>query len=80
MWGNADNLALKTSFVDKNLKLQKVEYIHVDEVTDNSIYKLRVLDFANSFKKDGHIEWKGRQLQWIVRQDEPLHVFAENGR
>jgi len=80
MWGNADNLALKTSFVDKNLELQKVEYVYVDEVADNLTYKLRVLDFANSFTKDGHIEWKGRHPQWVVRQGESLRVSVENGR
>ncbi len=80
MRGNADNLALKPRFVDRHMKPQKVEYVHVDEVADNLQYKVRVLDFANSFTKDGHIEWKGRHPQWVVRQGESLRVSVENER
>lgn len=81
MKGNSDNLALLPDFVDKYLELKKVEYIRIDDVIDNSIYKVTLLDFANTFASTGQIIWKGRLPQWkISEHGESLTVSVENGK
>lgn len=81
MKGNADNFALKPHTVDNKLILEKVEYIEITGGDKNSGYEIKRLDFANSFAKDGKIEWKGRLPHWIIRKrGETLKVAVENGK
>lgn len=80
MRANTDNLALKPECVDNHLSIRKVEYIRVDE-TDASGFKVTILDFADSFGKDGVIQWKGRHPHWVMREKgQVLHLAVENGR
>lgn len=80
MRGNADNLAIKPRYLDENkLKIESVEFIRIDSKKDFT-FQVTVLDFANSFKGDGSIEWKGRLPQWVLKEkDEELAFTAENG-
>ena len=81
MKANADNLAIKTQYIDeKRIVLKSVEYIQIDAKEDFK-YKITVLDFANSFKDDGTIEWKGRLPHWVLREKgDELKFIAKNGK
>jgi len=61
--GRSDNLALKPHYVDKNLMIERVEFIQIISVKGFE-YKIKVLDLATSFGKDGSIEWKGYPGKW----------------
>ncbi len=81
MSGNADNFALKPECVNDKLVLEKVEYIRVDKCSAGLRYNITLLDFANSFTKNGEIEWKSRLPHWVLRKKgEMLRVAVENGR
>jgi hypothetical protein len=81
MRGNADNLAIKPSSVDNKLVLKKVEYYQITECCKDVGYRVRMLDFANSFSENGQIEWKGRLPHWVLRnRGEALEVAVENGK
>ena len=81
MRGNADNMAIKPSSVDNKLVLKKVEYYQITECCKDGGYRIRMLDFANSFSKNGQIEWKGRLPHWVLRKrGEALKVAVENGK
>jgi hypothetical protein len=79
MKANADNLALKPRYIDeKKIAIKMVEYIQIDTKEDFK-YKITVLDFANSFKEDGTIEWKGRLPHWVLREKgDELKLIAKN--
>jgi len=81
MKANTDNLVLKPEVVDKYLILKKVEYIFVEEVVENEKFKVKILDFANSFDTNGQIQWKGRRPQWVLREEgEMLNFSVENNQ
>jgi len=78
--GRSDNLALKPHYVDKNLMIERVEFIKIISVKDFE-YKIKVLDLATSFGKDGSIEWKGRPGKWYLKKKgDELILSVENGR
>ena len=81
MKANADNLAIKTQYIDKKrIVIKSVEYIQI-EAKEDFKYKINVLDFANSFKEDGEIEWKGRPPNWTLRgKGDELKLIAKNGK
>lgn len=81
MKANADNLALKPRYIDeKKIVIKMVEYIQIDTKEDFK-YKKTVLDFANSFKEDGTIEWEGRPSHWVLREKgDELKLIAKNGK
>jgi len=80
MKANADNLAIKTNYIDeKRIVIKSVEYIQIDAKEDFK-YTITVLDFANSFKKDGTIGWKGRRPHWVIKENYgELKMIAKNG-
>lgn len=79
MRANADNLAFKPVWVDKHLKLCKVEYYQVDEA-EVSEFKIRIVDFANTVDEVGGIQWKGRRPHWVMKEKgQVLHIAVENG-
>ncbi len=80
MRGNADNLAIKSQYVDsKKLVFQNAEFIRIESKQDFN-YQVNVLDFANSIKNDGTIEWKGRRGNWVLREkNDELSFEVENG-
>ncbi|MEN6306374.1 MAG: hypothetical protein ABFD91_01355 [Anaerohalosphaeraceae bacterium] len=79
MKGYADNLAIKPPVVDKKLVLKRAEYIDIKDYHDDR-YSITMLDFADSFTKDGKIEWKGRLPQWVLHKDDQVTVAVENGK
>lgn len=81
MKANTDNLVLKPEVVDKYLILKKVEYIFVEEVVENEKFKVKILDFANSFDTNGQIQWKGHRPQWVLKEEgEMLNFSVENNQ
>ncbi len=81
MKANADNLAVKTNFVDNHFELEQVEYIKLDDHPAEYEYRVTVLDFANTFGTDGNIEWKGRMPHWQLREKGKVLIFTvENGK
>jgi len=81
MRANADNFALKPRYIEeKKIVIKMVEYIQIDTKEDFK-YRITVLDFANSFKEDGTIEWKGRPPHWVLREKgDELKLIAKNGK
>jgi len=78
--GRSDNLALKPQYVDKNLTIGRVEFIQIILVKGFE-YKIKVLDLATSFGKDGSIEWKGYPGKWYLKKKgDELILAVENGR
>ncbi|MCK4338528.1 MAG: hypothetical protein KAW87_00865, partial [Candidatus Cloacimonetes bacterium] len=76
----SDNLALKPHYVDKNLMIERVEFIQIISVKAFE-YKIKVLDLATSFGKDGSIEWKGHPGKWYLKKKgDELILSVENGR
>ena len=80
MRGNADNFAVKKSFVDSGgIELVDVYFIEITEIHDFE-YKINRLDWANSILPNGDIEWKGRLPQWKLGSGQELKVQAKNGK
>lgn len=76
----SDNLALKPHYVDKNLMVERVEFIQIISLKGFE-YKIKVLDLATSFGKDGSIEWKGHPGKWYLKKKgDELILSVENGR
>lgn len=78
--GRSDNLALKPHYVDKNLMIERVDFIQIISVKGFE-YKIKVLDLATSFGKDGSIEWKGHPGKWYLKKKgDELILSVENGQ
>lgn len=80
MRANSDNLAILPEFVDRYLQLEQVEYIRVDSASNDLKYQVTKLDFANTFGRDGQIEWKGRLPQWQIPPGATVRVSVERGQ
>jgi hypothetical protein len=80
MRGNVDNLAIKARYVDEvKLKFVNAKWYRIDS-RDGFQYKATETNFANSFKEDGTLEWKGRKGQWFLeKQRDQLTMKSENG-
>ena len=78
-WANADNFALKTQYVDNNLRFMKAEYARINDVQDNN-YNITILDTATELAADGTIVWRGRLDQWVLRTRGRFLVSVENGK
>jgi hypothetical protein len=80
MDGNADNLAIRKSFVDGgNLIFMDAEWIVVRKAYDSK-FDVDVLDWANSISPADEIEWKGRLQLWDIFPDEGFYFTTQNGR
>lgn len=55
---NADNIALKPTIADSNLRLETAEFARVESVR-NGVIELLSLDFAREVDSDGNILWLG---------------------
>lgn len=76
----SDNLALKPSFVDQNLSLEKVEFFRIDEIGDFE-YLVTTLDFATSFGANGEINWKFSKLEEAIKGDDTsIKLSIENDK
>lgn len=81
MKANADNFAIKPSFIDSGgIVFEEVEFIEVTKIYDFK-YDINILDWANSISGTGTIEWKGRLPQWTIKEKGgELKFNAENGK
>ena len=69
MFANADNFAIKPSFIDNGgLQFKEVFYIEVKSILKLK-YEINKLDWANSISSDGEIEWKGRLPKWEITEN-----------
>jgi len=55
---NTDNLALKCSIADQYLEFVSVQYIEVSAKTDEHVYTMQGINYADSLTATGDIEWK----------------------
>jgi hypothetical protein len=79
MWANGNNIALKTGFVDRALKFDKIEFARVERVKETA-YDISWLDTAAKIADDGTIQWRGRLENWSIREPFGQLTFtAENG-
>ena len=77
MWANADNVALRPSWVDANLRFVGVESVRVKVITGTTM-EVEVLDYATS--PDGEtLAWKGRGLNWVMRESGGVLRFESTG-
>lgn len=74
MWGNADNFALKPSFVDASMVPVFAEYVVVTEMHEKS-YAIESLDEARKFDEDGTIKWLGHPASWTLQQQGEQLLF-----
>ncbi|TAJ52349.1 MAG: hypothetical protein EPO58_11580 [Chitinophagaceae bacterium] len=65
MFGNADNVALEPSFVDKHLQFVSVEFIKIKRTADQGSYD--TLDSAVDVDEAGKLVWTGKLLTWDVQ-------------
>lgn len=80
MRGNADNFAIKKSFVDSGgLKFLEAYYIEITEVHDFE-YNIERIDWANSISANGNIDWKGRIPQWTLGPEQELNLEVKDGK
>lgn len=79
MSGNADNIAIKTEYVDSAMSFVSVEYIEVTE-RNGMQYKINTLDSATKLDSNGDILWSGRNLRWQLKnKDEEIVMKSEGG-
>lgn len=76
LFGNADNIILNPSYVDKNLKLVSIEYYKIKSIKD-AMYEIEILDTATEISNDGKIVWSGRHLSWSVKNDAKFAVVNQ---
>jgi hypothetical protein len=80
MRANADNFALKPSFVDTGMRFVKAELATIDRVHEFS-YDITVVDTAGRLLDGDAIDWKGRGDQWVIRENGgALVMVAQNGK
>jgi hypothetical protein len=78
MSANADNLALKPSFVDTSLEFVRVELATIDRVRDFA-YDVTIFDSACAASSEGTLEWRGRNDQWTLQSGSQLTLVEEDG-
>ena len=80
MSANADNFALKPSYVDEHLRFEKAEFIRIDRVHDRQKLEVTVLDTAVEVTESKAILWRGRRDRWQLRNKGDMLMFCvENG-
>ena len=77
MNAEADNIALKTNFVDEYLAIEKVIYVKVIDIDKNNEYRYEVLTHAEEFTKSGEINWAQK---WMMNDNNVLIFKVENDR
>lgn len=78
MFGNADNIAFKTKFVDSSIDFVSVEFVRVTNV-EGVNYTFDILDSANKLDSAGNFVWSGRGLSWVMNgENKILRMSVEN--
>ncbi len=65
MSGNCENFALKPDFVDRGIEFVRAEFLEIRSI-DGMRIEFDILEFANSARSDGVLEWKRRPGQWVL--------------
>ncbi len=78
MFGNADNVALKTDFVKRSLKLVSVEFASITGRTSEN-FNIEILDTSTEWSPDGIIKWSGRMLGWNYTGPSNIKMTADGG-
>ncbi|MGB6877552.1 MAG: hypothetical protein WBD87_16120 [Candidatus Acidiferrales bacterium] len=79
MSGNCENFALKPEFVQRAVEFVKAEYVRI-RVVDGMVMTFDTLDFANSVRADGALDWRGRPGNWVLREKGEQLQFRVNGQ
>jgi hypothetical protein len=67
MWGNADNFALKPSYVDAFVVPTYAELLEITKI-DGTKVTFDIVDEAHRFDADGTICWLGHRAQWAITE------------
>ena len=67
MNGNCENFALKSGFIERGVAFVKAEYLTIRQI-DGMQMQFDILDFANSVRADGTLDWKGRPGRWVLKE------------
>lgn len=79
MWGNEDNLAIKTQAVDQKLEPISAEFIEIQKRGEKGI-ETDTLDTSTTIE-EGEIQWNGHGHQWVLEKDGAWGAFKyEDGR
>jgi hypothetical protein len=78
MSANSDNIVIIPEFVESGLRLERVEYIRVDDIVDAPGYKITLLDFCDSMSLSTNLDWKGRVPQWRLAGGDTLRFQVED--
>jgi len=79
MNGNCENFALKAQFIDRAVTFVNAEYLRVKRVEGTQMEFDRI-DFANSVRADGTLDWKGRPGHWVLKEKgDTLQIIVEQG-
>ena len=78
MYGNADNVALKTDFVKRSLKLVSVEFAIISGRTSGN-FNIEIQDSSTEWNSEGDINWSGRLLGWNYKGPSNVKMTAEGG-
>lgn len=79
MWGNEDNLAIKTEVVEQVLEPISAEFIEIKERGDKKI-ETDTLDTCSTIENQ-ELQWNGHGHQWVLEKDGAWAAFEfEDGR
>ncbi|MGC9986087.1 MAG: hypothetical protein ABSF35_20980 [Polyangia bacterium] len=76
MSGNADNVALKPTFVDSSCRFMSVEFLSITSESATT-RAFRVIDSATHVALDGMLDWSGRALKWSASSARDLVFRVE---
>jgi hypothetical protein len=79
MRANADNFAIKRSYVDSSLKFVKAEFVRIEKIRD-AVFDITILDTAKEVTPEGDIVWRGRLDQWSLNNQGDVLVFTDEGK
>lgn len=76
--GRSQNVALKKSTVDTNMRLIYASAFRVKELYKNGSYRLEEIDFAIP-DDSGKLIWTGRKHKWVLRKQGDELTVISNG-
>ncbi len=74
---NADNVALKCSIADRYLEFVSVQYIEVSAKTDEHLYTIQGIGYADSLSDTGDIEWKSSFPPQVIAGTDLIAKYGE---
>ncbi len=73
----SQNLAIKTDFCDKNVRLANITAYEITSIQDKFKYDVNEIDFATVSQED--VCWKGRKKQWVLREKGQQFKMVSSG-